>query len=60
MTATEPVPRVRDADPRLRRRRAQSLGEHQVGEQVSFQVPEGTWSFTIVSQEVAGSAADTI
>jgi hypothetical protein len=39
---------------------AQSLGELQVGQQVNFQVPEGTWSVTIVSQEVAGSAVDTI
>jgi hypothetical protein len=39
---------------------AQSLGELQVGQQAQFQVPEGTWSVTVVSQEVAGSAVDTI
>jgi hypothetical protein len=39
---------------------AQALGELQVGQQASFEVPEGTWSVTIVSQEVAGSAVDTI
>ncbi len=39
---------------------AQALGELQVGQQASFQVPEGTWSVTIVSQEVAGSAVDAI
>ena len=59
MTATEPVA----CETPIRApvvAGAQSLGEHQVGEQVSFQVPAGTWSVTIVSQEVAGSAADTI
>lgn len=39
---------------------AQSLGELQVGEQAAFEVPDGTWSVTIVSQEVAGSAVDAI
>jgi hypothetical protein len=39
---------------------AQSLGELQVGQQMQFQVPAGTWSVTIVSQEVADSASDTV
>jgi hypothetical protein len=39
---------------------AQSLGELPVGAQAQFQVPPGTWSVTVVSQEVAGSAPDFV
>ncbi|WP_242342020.1 zinc metalloprotease [Anaeromyxobacter terrae] len=39
---------------------AQSLGQLQVGEEAHFQVPEGTWSISVVSQEVPGSAPDVI
>ncbi|ABS28449.1 conserved hypothetical protein [Anaeromyxobacter sp. Fw109-5] len=38
----------------------QLLGELRVGQEAEFQVPEGSWSVTIVSQEVAASAPDEI
>jgi hypothetical protein len=38
----------------------QELGEHGVGDSVGFEVPPGTAGFTIVSQEVAGSAVDAV
>ncbi len=38
----------------------QERGEHAVGDAVSFEVPPGTTGFTIVSQEVDGSAVDAV
>jgi hypothetical protein len=38
----------------------QPLGQHTVGEQLTFDVPAGTWSVTIVSQAVAGTTANAI
>lgn len=38
----------------------QPLGQHTVGERLSFTVPSGTWSITIVSQAVAGTTTDAI
>ena len=38
----------------------QALGEHPVGEQVTFTVPAGTWSITLYEQEVDDSAPDAI
>jgi hypothetical protein len=38
----------------------QDLGERGVGEEVSFTVPDGTWSITVVEQVVDGSAPETV
>lgn len=38
----------------------QELGEHAVGEVLAFEVAPGTTGFTIVSQEVDGSAVDAV
>jgi hypothetical protein len=38
----------------------QDLGEHQVGDTVTFTLPPNTISFTIMSQEVNASAVDTV
>lgn len=38
----------------------QELGEHGVGEVLAFEVAPGTAGFTIVAQEVAGSAVDAV
>jgi hypothetical protein len=42
------------------RGQVQDLGEHTVGETVSFTVPPGTWSVTIYEQEVGDSAPDAV
>jgi hypothetical protein len=39
---------------------AQALGQHTVGQQLTFDVPAGTWSVTIISQAVAGTTASNI
>jgi hypothetical protein len=38
----------------------QELGAHAAGTALEFQVPQGTASFTLLAQEVDGSAADTV
>jgi hypothetical protein len=37
-----------------------SLGQHRVGEQLSFSLQPGTWSFTVVSQQVPGTAVGAV
>jgi hypothetical protein len=37
-----------------------SLGQHKIGEVLSFAVPPGTWSLTVVSQEVPGTAIASV
>jgi hypothetical protein len=63
VAATEPAPGacvepVRD--PVLAPGELQDLGELQVGTGARFQIPDGTASFTIVSQEVSGTAVPDI
>jgi hypothetical protein len=38
----------------------QELGAHAAGTELEFQVPQGTTSFTLLAQEVDGSAPDTV
>lgn len=38
----------------------QALGQHTVGERLSFDVPAGTWSVSIVSQAVPGTTKDAV